>query len=345
MSDFYRGKRVLVTGAAGTVGSALFSALHNLGTASVLAFDNNESELFHLTEELKCPTAAVLGDVRDLDTLQSALKGIDIVFHAAALKHVPLCERNPMEAVRTNVLGVQSVIKAAISQKVGRVIYTSSDKAVNPTSVMGTSKLMGEQLINAANLAQNGQGTIFASTRFGNVLGSRGSVVPIFASQIRKGQSLTLTSEEMTRFVMTEDEAVNLLLSAASMARGGDVLITKMKVIKISDLAASLIEVLAPRFGHDPASIGITITGTRPGEKMFEELMNVEEVRRSIELERMFAVLPAVRDLYDEQEYEYDTLKRKTVTRPYNSSNEEHLSQAELTEYLLSSNLLDKYQG
>lgn len=344
MEAFYRNKSVLVTGAAGTVGSGLVQALGALPVAEVRALDNNESELFFLGEanrDVEC----ILGDLRDRAKLERSFKGIDIVFHAAALKHVPLCERSPMEAVQTNILGVQNVIEAAIACGVERVAYTSSDKAVNPTSVMGTSKLMGEQLMNAANLAVRGNGPVFTSTRFGNVLGSRGSVMPLFADQIRRGGPVRLTSADMTRFVMTRDEAVNLVLSAARQARGGEVLITKMHVIRIVDLAEVMIEELAPAYGLDPAKVSIEIIGLRPGEKIYEELMNVEEVRRSVELSRMFAVLPAVRDLYRAVEYTYPDLVSPNVDRPYISASEPPLGKEGLRDYLKGTGLLAAYKG
>lgn len=342
-SSHYAGKRVLVTGAAGTIGSALVETLAQHDLAELRAIDINESDLFSLDLAQGGKVECILADVRDIGSLAQAFKGIDIVFHAGALKHVPLCERSPMEAVRTNILGVQNVIQAAVAQDVERVIYTSSDKAVNPTSVMGTSKLMGEQLMNAANLATRGKGPVFASTRFGNVLGSRGSVVPVFAAQIERGGPVRLTSTEMTRFVMSRNTAVQLVLSAASMAKGGDVMITKMEIVRIEDLAKAMIEVLAPVYGHRPEDIAIEIIGTRPGEKMYEELMNVEEVRRSVELEQMFAILPAVRDLYRDHEYSYEGTVSTTVDRPYNSSNEPPMPPSDVAGFLLKHNILEEY--
>ena len=189
-----RNKTVLVTGACGTVGSELvkqlLSSSHNI--KRLLALDNNESELFFLEQRFLQDARAsfFLADVRDLGKLGRMMRGVDIVFHAAAFKHVILCERSPFEAVQSNIIGVQNIILAADQNKVEKVIFTSTDKAVNPTSVMGTSKLMGEKLMTAANSRQFRGGTVFASTRFGNVIGSRGSVIPIFRKQIAKGGPL-----------------------------------------------------------------------------------------------------------------------------------------------------------
>jgi FlaA1/EpsC-like NDP-sugar epimerase len=270
------------------------------------------------------------------------MKGVDVVFHTAAFKHVILCERSPLEAVQTNILGVQNVVSAACECDIGRVIFTSSDKAVNPTNVMGTSKLMGERLMTAANSNVRGTGPIFASTRFGNVLGSRGSVIPIFREQIRRGGPVTLTHQEMTRFIMSIREAVRLVIDSASLACGGDVFITKMPAIRIADLAEVMIEELAPLYGHDREDIAIGTIGTKPGEKMYEELMNLEETRRVWELDRYFVVLPAFKSLYRDINYDYAAVVSKTVENPYHSGNEEPLTKAQLREFLIRNNLLEE---
>ena len=239
MESFLKGKRVLVTGACGTVGSELVRQLleeHQVN--ELIGLDNNESELFFLEQRFeKCPQGQFfLADVRDENKLARKMRGIQVVFHAAAFKHVILCEKSPFEAVRTNIMGVQNIITAAAENKVERVIFTSSDKAVNPTNVMGTSKLMGERLMTAADSNSRDGGPIYASTRFGNVLGSRGSVIPIFREQIRKGGPVTLTDPGMTRFIMSLPQAVQLVIDSASLACGGEVFVTKMPAIKSATL-------------------------------------------------------------------------------------------------------------
>lgn len=343
MNQFFNGKRVLVTGACGTVGRELVKQLLGLGILDeLIGIDNNESELFFLEQENKDYAQArfFLADVRDREKLKNKMQGINIVFHAAAFKHVILCERSPFEAVQTNILGVENVIKAALENHVERVIFTSSDKAVNPTSVMGTSKLMGERLITAANSNLRNQGPIFASTRFGNVLGSRGSVIPIFREQIKRGGSVTITATEMTRFIMSIQEAVRLVIDSSMLSCGGEVFVTKMPVIRIQDLAEVMIRELASAYGHDPERIEIKIIGIKPGEKMYEELMSHEEIRRSWELDRYFVTLPAFTALYRNIAYDYPEIRKKSVQDPYNSGAVDPLSKVQLSSFLKENNLL-----
>jgi FlaA1/EpsC-like NDP-sugar epimerase len=207
---------------------------------------------------------------------------------------------------------------------------------------MGTSKLMGERLITAANEDFRHKGPIFASTRFGNVLGSRGSVMPIFREQIRRGGPVTLTHPEMTRFIMTVEESAQLVIDSASLARGGEVFITKMPAIRIEDLAEVMIETLAPLYGHSPESIPVEMIGTKPGEKMYEELMSLEETRRAWELGRYFVVLPAFTSFYRDATYTYAGILSKTITNPYHSGNETPLSKSELLAFLKGNNLFDE---
>ena len=345
MNNFLLTKRILVTGACGTIGSELTrQLLEEYQVKEVVCIDNNESDLFFLEQKHLAHSNVhfALADIRDGEKMTRIMQGIDIVFHTAALKHVILCERNPFEAVQTNIQGVKNVITAASSNNVEKVIFTSSDKAVNPTNVMGTSKLMGERLMTAANSNQRSGITMFASTRFGNVLGSRGSVIPIFKEQIKKGGPVTLTDPEMTRFIMSIKGAVQLVIDSAKIAAGGYVFITKMPVIRIQDLAEVMIEDLAPVYGCNPENVEIKIIGTKPGEKLYEELMSQEETRRAIELKKYFAVKPAFEGLYNKAPYEHSEVINETVTNPYNSSNEPVLSKEELRDFLLTNKLLEE---
>jgi FlaA1/EpsC-like NDP-sugar epimerase len=338
----WRGKRVLITGVCGTVGSELLRQVTSRQPAEIIGLDNNESELFFRAEEYRHQRHVhlFLGDVRDRDKLRSKMRGIDVVLHSAALKHVILCEESPTDAVQTNILGTQNVIDAALANDVERVLFTSSDKAVNPTNVMGTSKLMGERLLTAANAFRRDSGPIFASTRFGNVLGSRGSVIPLFQRQITRGGPLTLTDPQMTRFIMTLEEAVRLVMDSTFLARGGEVFVTKMPAIRISDLARVMIEALAPRRGLAPEQVEIKIIGSKAGEKLYEELMNEEEVRRAVELPLYFAVLPAFKSVYRTIDYTYPGMSSDTVARAYNSAAVDPMTPEALQAYLLRHRLL-----
>jgi len=278
-------RSVLVTGAAGTVGRGLVPACLKAGARVVRALDHHEHGLFELQQSIGQPPAMrwLLGDVRDRERLIRAMDGVDVVFHAAALKHVGIGEYNPFEIVQTNLMGLQNVIAAALETRVERMIFTSSDKAVNPTNAMGASKLMGERLVAAAHGMRGTAGTRFASVRFGNILGSNGSVSGIFRQQIGSGGPVTLTDRRMTRFVMAIEEAVQLLLKAAGRMQGGEVYVLKMPALRVADLATVMIENLAPVGGRQPGDIEVVEVGSQPGEKLFEELLADVEVPQAFE--------------------------------------------------------------
>lgn len=334
----------MVTGACGTVGQKLVrQLLERFDVGALTGIDNNESELMFLEERHARFSNArfLLCDVRDRAALLRETRKVDVLFHAAAYKHVYICERSPLEAVQTNILGVQNVVQAAVDNGIERLVFTSSDKAVNPTNVMGTSKLMGERLVTAAAVHPDLTGAVFLSTRFGNVLGSRGSVIPIFRDQIRKGGPITLSDPRMTRFIMSLDEAVQLVIESAVLGQPGDVLITKMPTIRISDLVAVMVREYAPRCNRRPQDIEVRVVGQKPGEKLYEELMNDEETRRSLELQRYFVVTPAMSVPARGGAVPYEGLVRDGVQRPYNSSNETPLSQDDLAAFLDKNGLLD----
>jgi FlaA1/EpsC-like NDP-sugar epimerase len=253
---------------------------------------------------------------------------------------VILCEKTPQDAVQTNILGTQNVIDAAMKVGVERVLFMSSDKAVNPTNVMGTTKLMGERLMTAANAHRRADGPIFSSTRFGNVLGSRGSVIPLFKKQIAKGGPITLTDTRMTRFIMTLEEAVRLVMESVFLACGGEVFVTKMPVVRIQDIAEVMIEELAPKFGYECGDIRIDVIGSKPGEKLYEELMNDEETRRTIELTDYFSVLPAFKAVYESIDYAYGGSDEAGIDEPYNSSVQRSMDKESVRNYLLDNGLL-----
>ena len=287
------GKNVLVTGGAGSVGRILIRRLLQRDPDVVRIFDQSEPALAALKAELDDDRCRFLaGNVRDKDRLVRALDGIDILVHTAAMKHVNVCEYNPFEAVKTNVMGLQNLIDVSIDSGVERVVFTSSDKAVYPANTMGTTKLLGEKLITAANKYSGGHDIRLASVRFGNVINSSQSVIPIFHEQIERGGPVTLTDPRMTRFFLTYDDVVELVLGAMEHTKGGEVFVHKMDAVRIEDLAEAMIEAFAPRYGHDPEEVEITLTGRRVGETFDEKILTEREVGRTIENENMYAITP-----------------------------------------------------
>ncbi|MEW6714637.1 MAG: SDR family NAD(P)-dependent oxidoreductase [Nitrospirota bacterium] len=345
MKTFYQGKKILLTGATGTIGKELVRQLASFKPAELRLMDNNESEMFFLMEEYRNKNVyCFLGDVRDRDKLEVLSKDIDITIHSAAFKHVYITEYNPFDVVQTNIIGVENIIRAATACNVKQVLFTSSDKAVNPTNVMGTSKLMGEKLITAANAVKKDSQTIFSSTRFGNVLGSRGSVVPLFMKQIKNGGPVTITDKRMSRFVMTIEEAARLVLKSVLISKGGEVFVTKMPVVRIPDLAEVMIKMLAPKYGCAPSDIKTVEIGAKAGEKFYEELMSDEEVHRSLELKDMFVVTPALKSIYQSIKYEYPDIVSRRIKKPYVSENEKSMSKDEIEKYLIGNRVLEKME-
>ncbi|HQK25870.1 MAG TPA: polysaccharide biosynthesis protein [Synergistaceae bacterium] len=282
-------RKALVIGGTGTVGIRLVQELLAQGAETVRIFSRDEYKQYLLANawsaEGRC--RFLLGDVRDRDRLLRAMEGVEAVFHLAALKHVPQAEYNPFEAVKTNVVGTQNVIECAMAQGVSAVLYASSDKAASPTNVMGATKLLGERIVSAAQFHTGPREMRFMSVRFGNVLGSRGSVVHLFAQRAREGRALPVTHPEMSRFVMSVDRTTELMLQAMDLSVGGETFVFKMPVVRLGDLA----EVLWRR-DRPGEPLRMDQIGLRPGEKMFEELMTEEESHRALETESMFLILP-----------------------------------------------------
>jgi FlaA1/EpsC-like NDP-sugar epimerase len=296
MANIFRDKSILVTGGTGSIGSEIVRRLLHSRPKVVRVLSNDENSLFSLQQELKgrADVRFLVGDIRDKERVRKAVEGIDFIFHAAALKHVPLCEYNPFEAVKTNALGTQNLIEVTLEEKATKFITISTDKAVNPVNVMGATKLLAERLTISANYYKGARETVFACVRFGNVLDSRGSVVPLFQEQIKNGGPVTLTDPDMTRFVMTLPRAIALVLKAAEMAHGGEIFIFKMSALRIGDLAEVMVAQLAPRYGYDPKKIKIKIMGKRAGERSQEELITEEEAENAYEVEDMLVVMPAL---------------------------------------------------
>jgi FlaA1/EpsC-like NDP-sugar epimerase len=341
MKGLFEGKKILITGGTGSIGQEIVREILKYEPEVVRILDVDETKQFELQQEYGNleNVRFLLGDIRDKERLRRAIEGIDIVFHTAALKHVLACEYNPFEAVKTNVIGMQNLIEVALDEEVEKVIFTSSDKAVNPTNVLGASKLLAERLIVSANYYKGARDTIFSSVRFGNVLGSRGSVIPLFKKQIASGEPVTITNNKMTRFIMPMHEAVDLLFKATELARGGEIFVFKMNTLKITDLADVMIEELAPNYGHSPDAIKREIIGNKPGEKLYEELMTEDEAEMALGSKDIFIIFPAMKKLLDIDNSIYPSFSRAAV-KAYTSKDEQHLSKAEIREILYEENLL-----
>lgn len=293
MQQMITDRNVLVTGGAGSIGRELVSRFLSDGAEVVRLFDNNEPSLSRAKSEFdegRC--RFLLGDIRDKDRLERAMRDVDIVVHAAAMKHVNISEYNPFEAVKTNVVGLQNVVDTAIDTGVDRVVFTSSDKSADPANTMGTTKLLGEKLITAGNKYSGRSDLRFASVRFGNVIGSSQSVIPVFKKQIRDGGPVTLTDRRMTRFFLTKQQMTDLVTDAIRLTQSGEVFVHKMSAMRIEELAKVLIDEVAPQYGYDPDEIDIEIIGRRTGETLHEKSMTELEANKSLQNGHLYAIPP-----------------------------------------------------
>ncbi len=327
--EFYKGKKILITGGSGSIGKKIVKELVNYDVDVIKVLDNNETDLFNLENDLKSSKVKVfVGDIKDDQRLKILFRDVDIIFHAAAYKHVPLCEYNPLDAVKTNILGTQNVIDMAIHCDVEKVILISTDKAVNPSNVMGATKFLAERLMIASSHNCGEYGTKFSCVRFGNVLNSRGSVIPLFKSQLKHGGPLTLTDEDMTRFIMNIQQAARLILQAGELSQGGEIFILKMPAFKVSDLAEAMVEYYAPKYGYNKEDIEVEIIGKRPGEQLYEELMTPDEILNAYDNGDLFII----RDELNENHKDFI----------YNSNEIDHLTKDEIINVL---NKMDKLEA
>lgn len=331
LEETFRDKRILITGGTGSIGSELVRKLLEYNPKVIRIFSNDENALFNLELDLQQydNLRFLVGDVRDKERLRKATEDIEIVFHAAALKHVPSCEYNPFEAIKTNVIGTQNLLEDAIDANVEKMITISTDKAVSPINVMGATKLLAERLTIAANHYKGFKKTVFSCVRFGNVFGSRGSVMQLFERQIQNGGPITLTDPDMVRFVMSVDRAVELVLKATEMAKGEEIFIFKMPALHIKNLADVMIHKLAPKYGYEPKDIKVKIIGKRKGEKLYEELMTEDEAMNAYETEDMLVILPDVPIIPAQRE----GLKR-IAFKTYTSKDTRELTKKEIEDFL-----------
>lgn len=335
MGTMFENKTLLITGGTGSFGNAVLHRFLNTDIGEIRIFSRDEKKQDDMRHEFqaKMPQAAdkikfFLGDVRELSSIRNAIHGVDYIFHAAALKQVPSCEFFPIEAVRTNVLGTENLLTAAIDEGVKTVICLSTDKAAYPVNAMGISKAMMEKVIVAKSRTVSPERTKICCTRYGNVMCSRGSVIPLWIEQIKTGVPITITEPTMTRFIMSLDEAVDLVLFAFEKGVSGDILVQKAPACTIETIAKAVTGLFAPN--HE-----IRVIGVRHGEKMYETLLTNEECAHAIDLGNFYRVPCDKRDLNYDKYFSEGEPHRNLLTE-FNSNNTELLDVAQVQERLLS---------
>lgn len=333
--SIFKNRTLLITGGTGSFGNAVLNRFLDTDIKEIRIFSRDEKKQDDMRHEFqaKMPEASnkikfFIGDVRDLASVKNAMHGVDYIFHAAALKQVPSCEFFPIEAVKTNVLGTENVLTAAIEEGVKSVICLSTDKAAYPVNAMGTSKAMMEKVIVAKSRTVDPEKTKICCTRYGNVMCSRGSVIPLWIEQIKAGNPITITEPSMTRFIMSLEEAVDLVLFAFENGTSGDILVQKAPACTIEVLAKAVTELFAP--GHE-----IKVIGIRHGEKMYETLLTNEECANAIDMGEFYRVPCDKRDLNYDKYFKEGDVERNTLTE-FNSSNTELLDVEQVKEKLLT---------
>jgi UDP-N-acetylglucosamine 4,6-dehydratase len=285
-----KGKSILVTGGTGSIGSAIVKGLLDYSPKVVRVIDVSENQLFFLQEQLKDydNVRFLVGDIREKERMHRAAEDVDIIFHTAALKHVPLCEENPFEAAKTNVIGTQNVIDIAIENNVSQLVHISTDKVVNAINTLGASKLLSERLVIAAHNYIGHKKTSFCCVRFGNVIGTKGSLVHLISEQLHHNERPFITDKKMTRFLLTENDAANFILKASAMKQDGAIFVPKMPAVNVIDLIQATIDELCSRYSLKQTTP--KETEIRTGEKLYEELMTELEFERCKELDGMYII-------------------------------------------------------
>jgi UDP-N-acetylglucosamine 4,6-dehydratase/5-epimerase len=332
-------KTLLITGGTGSFGNAVLRRFLATGVREIRIFSRDEKKQDDMRKRYHDPKLKFyVGDVRDARSVASAMRDVDFCFHAAALKQVPSCEFHPMQAVRTNVLGTENVLEAAIANRVKRVICLSTDKAVYPINAMGISKAMMEKVMVATSRNLEGRGTVICGTRYGNVMASRGSVIPLFVEQVQAGKPITITDPGMTRFMMTLDQAVELVLYAFVHGNNGDIFVQKAPAATVRDLATAILD-LMKKPQHPVHEIG-----TRHGEKQYEALLGREESMRSDDLGEYFRIAPDARDL-NYSKFVDQGEKGNAKAEEYNSHNTHRLDVAGMKDLLLKLDFMRRIVG
>ena len=324
LSREFKGKNILITGGTGSIGMGLAKQLAKYNPKEIRIFSNDENSIFEAKENLSANHVYkfMVGDVRDRDRLNLAIRNVDIVFHTAAMKHIAICEDNPFDAVKTNVVGTSNVLEASIIEEVEKFVFISTDKATNPTSTLGGSKLLAERLtLDAGTYAGKGK-TKFAIVRFGNVLGSRGSVFQIFQNQIKMKKPLTVTDKKMTRFIMSISDAASMILKVTKILKDGEIYILKMPSIRIEDLAKGMLHVYGLRFPDYRNTSSLKITKPR-GERFHESLITNEEMFFCHDVGDMYKISKtANKKQLPRKEFSSETASRISQSKLYKTINE-----------------------
>ncbi len=333
----FSNKRILVLGGTGSIGSGIVKELLKYNPKQIRVYSRDESkhqDLLHsLTDQSRI--RSLVGDVRDRDRLHFAMRDIDIVFNAAAMKHVPLCEYNPFEAVKTNVYGTQNVLDIALEHNVEKVITISTDKAAEPNSTLGATKLLAEKLTSAANAYRGNRRTIFASVRFGNVLGSSNSLLPIIKRQVLAGKPVTITDDRMTRFIMPTESAVQLVFETVAHMEGGEIFVLKMPSVSIEDLVKAYVDLLQKHYAIKKESTYVFI-GARPGEKIHEKLLTEHEAEFAVERENLFIVMPGITAQQLKKNSRFKSKTKKDQEYGYHSGKAPKLTKSEIQKIILN---------
>ncbi|NDB92941.1 MAG: SDR family NAD(P)-dependent oxidoreductase [Nitrososphaeria archaeon] len=331
----FAGKKILITGGTGSLGQALAKRLLQTDAATIRIFSRNENKQVMMESGFHDKRLRFLiGDIRDKERLVTALEDVDVVFHAAALKHVPVIEYNPFESIKTNVIGSQNVIDACLQQNVETAVCIGTDKAVSPLNTYGATKLLMEKLFITANNYMNRKKhrTKFLAVRYGNVVGSSGSVIPKFIEQIKAKKKITITDPKMTRFSITMDQALDLIIDTALNGKESEIYVPKLKAYSITDVKDTLFELIG--------KTGTEVIGIRPGEKLHEVLINKDEMRSSWDLGKKYMIANPLRDDSDIKKSYKNKIKKINNIETYSSDNVEKLSKEELKKTIIQSGLV-----
>jgi len=333
INSVLRGKDILITGGSGSLGNALTKRLLKLPVKKIRIFSRDELKQSIMERSFNnSKLRFFIGDVRDAKRISRAMEGVNIVIHAAALKQIPVAEYNPFEAVKTNIIGGQNVIDACLEEEVDKVVAISTDKAVSPLNTYGATKLLMEKLFVSANHYKGDRKTIFSCVRYGNVIGSRGSVIPKFLEQIKKGSGITITDPQMTRFNITMDQSIDLIFDVLTTSKGSEIFIPKLKAYDLRTLKSAILDLMGQK-------ISVSKIPVRGGEKYHEMLINSDEIPYTLESNRNYLILDVNDPLKNKKSY--SGYRRCTLENEYSSKNVQKISKNELVKIIKNEKLIN----